>query len=61
MPFVSITRLRVRSWRFLPGFAFHVWRSVRQVRAATGFQGGSLLPERGRTFWTMTLWDDGVA
>jgi hypothetical protein len=57
MPFISITRLRVRSVRFLPGFALYTLRSLRQVRGSPGFQGGGLLADRGWTFWTMTAWD----
>ena len=57
MPFVSITRLRLRSLRFLPGFALHTLRAQTQVRHAPGFQGGALLPDRRWTFWTMTMWD----
>ncbi len=57
MPFISVTRLRLRSVRFLPAFALHTSRSLRQVRAAPGFRGGSLLADRGWTFWTMTAWD----
>ena len=57
MPFISITRLRVRSLRFVPGFALHTLASLRQVRRADGFQDGALLPDRGLTFWTMTAWD----
>ena len=57
MPFISITRLRVRSARFLPAFALHTLRSIRQARGAAGFHGGALLVDRGRTFWTLTTWD----
>lgn len=57
MPFVSVTRLRVRSWRFLPGFALHALRTERQVRRAPGFRVGALLPDRRWTFWTLTIWD----
>jgi len=57
MPFVSITRLRVRSFRFLPSFILHTLRSLRQVKEAAGFRGGSLLADRKWTFWTMTAWD----
>jgi len=57
MPFVSITRLRLRSLRFLPGFLFLTVRARTQVRHARGFQGGALLPDRRWTFWTMTVWD----
>ena len=57
MRFVSITRLRLRSFRFLPLFALHTYRSLQQVRRAPGFQGGSILADRRWTFWTMTAWD----
>jgi hypothetical protein len=58
MAFVSRTRLRIRSIRYLPLFAIHTLRSLRQVKKAPGFQTGALLPDRGRTFWTMTAWDE---
>lgn len=61
MPFVSVTRLRIRSIRFLPAFAIHNLRTLRQVRAAPGFRGGSLLADRGLAFWTLTAWDSGAA
>ena len=57
MPFVSLTRLRIRSIRFLPFFAFHTLRSTRQVRHAPGFLTGALLPDRNFAFWTLTAWD----
>ncbi|QXQ06265.1 hypothetical protein KX816_19155 [Sphingosinicellaceae bacterium] len=56
MAYVSITRLRIRSLRFLPPFALHALRSNAQVKRAEGFLAGSLLPDRKLTFWTMTLW-----
>ena len=57
MNFVSLTRLRIRSIRYLPFFAIHTFRSLRQVRKAHGFQTGALLNDRSWTFWTMTVWD----
>jgi hypothetical protein len=57
MIFVSLTRLRVRSFRFLPLFVLHTFRSMRQVKKAPGFQHGALLADRSWTFWTMTAWD----
>ncbi len=57
MVFVSLTRLRIRSIRFLPVFALHTVRTLRQVRKSPGFQTGALLPDRSFTFWTLTLWD----
>lgn len=57
MIFVSLTRLRIRSFRFLPLFAVHTLRSLSQIKKAPGFQHGALLPDRSWTFWTMTAWD----
>jgi heme-degrading monooxygenase HmoA len=57
MMFVSLTRLRIRSVRFLPFFAFYTFRTLRQVKKAPGFQDGALLTDRRWTFWTMTAWD----
>ncbi|MCJ2009387.1 DUF3291 domain-containing protein [Methylobacterium sp. J-092] len=58
MAFISITRLRIRSWRFMPPFVVDTLRSLSQTKAAPGFIGGSLLADRKRTFWTLTLWTD---
>lgn len=57
MVFVSLTRLRIRSIRFVPLFAFHTFRSLRQVSKSPGFQSGSILADRSWTFWTLTVWD----
>ena len=57
MIFVSLTRLRIRSIRFLPFFAVYTLRALQQVKKAPGFQTGALLPDRDRTYWTMTAWD----
>ena len=57
MTFVSLTRLRVRSFRFVPLFALHTWRTLRQIRCARGFRTGVILADRSWTFWTITAWD----
>jgi hypothetical protein len=57
MPFISLTRLRIRSIRFVPLFVIHTWRSMRQIKRAPGFLTGALLPDKDWTFWTMTAWD----
>jgi Domain of unknown function (DUF3291) len=54
---IGLTRLRIRSFRFVPLFALHVLRSLSQLRRAPGFQRGALLADRRWTFWTMTVWD----
>jgi hypothetical protein len=56
MALVSITRLRLRSWRFLPMFAWYVLRSARQAARAEGNLAAKLLREQRNTFWTSTLW-----
>jgi hypothetical protein len=61
MIFVSITRLRVRSWRFMPSFAVYTLRSMRQARAAAGHLAIRLLAERRNTFWTATAWTSQAA
>lgn len=58
MALVSVTRLRVRARRFLPGFLVQALRSARQARRARGNLGTSLLAEAQRTFWTLTVWSD---
>jgi quinol monooxygenase YgiN len=39
-------------------FAFHAWRSISQIRNAEGCISLALLRDKGRAFWTMTLWTD---
>ena len=56
MPVVSVTRLRVRSWRYLLPFIFFAARSSRQAKGASGNLGVSLLRDANLAFWTCTLW-----
>ena len=56
MPLVSITRLRVRSWRYLVPFLYFAVRSSRQAKAAEGILAVSLLRDANNTFWTRTVW-----
>ncbi len=58
MTFVSLTRLRIRSIRFLPVFVVYTLRARGQARRSAGFLGGALLLDRSWTFWTMTAWAD---
>jgi heme-degrading monooxygenase HmoA len=53
----SVTRLRVRSVRYLPPFMWQTFLSQRQALRAPGFLGGSLLVDARRTFWTLTVWE----
>lgn len=61
MTFVSITRLRVRSWRFLPFFFLYALQSARQAAKAEGNLATRLLREQRNTFWTITGWTSEAA
>jgi uncharacterized protein DUF3291 len=61
MPSISITRLRVRKWRYLPAFIFWAIRSSNQARHAEGNLGVWLLRDANNTYWTKTLWKDDTA
>jgi hypothetical protein len=43
--FVSVTRLHVRKWRFLPSFVIYAFRSRRQVELSAGLLGGRFATE----------------
>ena len=58
MPFVSLTRLRIRSLLYMPQFDWRVFHSVRQTERSAGFLGGKVLQEARNTFWTMTAWEN---
>jgi heme-degrading monooxygenase HmoA len=61
MPVVSITRLRVRSWRFLPVFLLRTVQTARQATTSEGNLGVAMLRDRGNTFWTATSWSSEAA
>ena len=61
MPQVAVTRLRVRSSRFMPGFAWFTWRSVRQARRAAGNLGVAVCQAEDLAFWTVITWPDDRA
>src|SRR5262249_568922 len=58
MSLIAVTRLRVRSMRFLLPFAWHTWRSFRQAKHAPGNLGVKLRKAEGFAFWTLTAWQD---
>ena len=56
MPFVSITRLRLRSaWYLLP-FIIPASRSSKQIVRNPKFIAGKTLMDKKLTFWTLTVW-----
>jgi Domain of unknown function (DUF3291) len=58
---VSVTRLHVRRWRYLPSFVASVLRINRQVERSAGFVAGLLSAAPPFEFWTLTLWRDEVS
>jgi hypothetical protein len=56
MPFVSVTRLRLRSARYLVPFMIYALMSSRQARRSRGNLGVKLLRDANQTFWTLTAW-----
>jgi hypothetical protein len=58
MPLVALTRLRLRSRRYLPSFLVWTIRSALQARAAKGSVAVSLLADTRHTYWTRTVWTD---
>jgi len=58
---VSITRLRVRCWRYVPQFLIQSLRAARQAERAAGSISVSVLRDTDRAFWTRTVWRDEMA
>ena len=61
MPFVSITRLRVRSEEYLDAFSATLPSVYAQADSAPGRLALDLLAEAHDTFWTKTVWTDRAA
>jgi len=55
---ISITRLHVRSIRFLPRLYWEIRKVRRSLEKAPGFLMGKFLADRNHAFWTMTVWKD---
>ena len=56
MPFVSVTRLRLRSARYLIQFMIYTLMASRQARRSRGNLGLKVLRDANRAFWTLTAW-----
>jgi hypothetical protein len=61
MPLAAVTRLRVRSLRFLPLFVVSAYRSIAQARRTEGCLAADMRTAGGRVFWTRSLWRDAAA
>jgi hypothetical protein len=61
MPIVSVTRLRVRSWIYLPAFFLRSLLIARQVKSAPGNLAVKFLNDSRKTFWTCTSWESETA
>lgn len=61
MAYVSVTRLRVRSWRYLPAFLIQSFRSARQAKRTAGNIAAFVLRDANGAFWTRTVWSDEMA
>jgi hypothetical protein len=56
MVFISLTRLRVKSYRYIIPFFLANESSLKQLRKTAGFLGGEELVDKNLTFWTLTMW-----
>ena len=61
MPLVAVTRLHVRSVRFLLPFGWYSWVSFRQAKHARGNLAVDLRKAEGLAFWTLTIWQNEAA
>ena len=59
--FVSITRSRVRSCRYLPDFLIQSFRAALQAKRAAGSQKVPVLRDADRALWSRTMWRDEEA
>lgn len=57
MPFISITRLKVKSLFYLIPFLRANETSAKQLVKVSGFIAGKELIDKSLTFWTLTIWD----
>lgn len=57
MAFISVTRLRLRSARYLPPFLWRTLTSLLQARRAPGNLSARTRRAADGAFWTLTAWD----
>jgi quinol monooxygenase YgiN len=57
MAFISVTRLRLRSVRYLPPFLWHTLRSLLQAKRAPGNLSAKTRRAPDGAFWTLSAWE----
>ncbi len=57
MSLLSVTRLKLKSPRYLPAFLINTERIAREIRTSEGFLQGQLMGTFNLSMWTMTLWN----
>ena len=55
---ISVTRLRLRSLRFLLPFIVYSFRSMRQVKRSPGNIAADAMRDQHGGFWTRSVWRD---
>ena len=61
MPFISITRLKVKSILYILKFLMANEASVKDLVKIKGFLKGKELIDKNLTFWTLTMWTDDIS
>jgi hypothetical protein len=61
MHLVSVTRLRLRAFRYFFPFAWHTWRVNKQIAGAEGCLRSDVRGGPDGIFWTKTIWRDEAA
>ena len=61
MAYMTVNRVRIRSYWTLPIFAWVIWNIYRQARRAPGNLGIRIFRTRGLAVWTTTAWVDEAA
>jgi hypothetical protein len=61
MVLVSVTRLHLKSNRYLLSFLWHTATSAWQIINIRGFVGGRLIQDNCGGYWTVTMWENQQA
>ena len=61
MPFISVTRLRLRKWTLLPAFFLRAVPIKAKAERSPGNLGVRVLNDKRHTFWTCSAWDSEAA